>query len=59
MVDPDDLEAITDAVVRVLTEPLLRDQMTARGLDRARQFTWDRTARATLEVYRAVFAEAS
>jgi glycosyltransferase involved in cell wall biosynthesis len=59
LVNPEDLEGITDAVVRLLTEPLLRDEMTARGIDRARQFTWDRTARATLDVYRAIFGEAS
>jgi glycosyltransferase involved in cell wall biosynthesis len=59
LVEPEDLEGITEAVVRVLTEPLLHSEMTARGIDRARQFTWDRTARATLDVYRTVFAEAS
>jgi glycosyltransferase involved in cell wall biosynthesis len=59
LVEPLDLEGMVDAVVRMLTEPLLRGEMTARGIDRARQFTWDRTARATLDVYRTVFAEAS
>jgi hypothetical protein len=58
MVEPDDIEAIVGAVVRLLTDPLLRDEMTARGIKRARQFTWNRTARATLDVYRAICAEA-
>lgn len=59
LVEPESLEEITDAVVRVLTEPLLRSELTARGIQRAHQFTWDRTARATLDVYRAVLAEAA
>jgi glycosyltransferase involved in cell wall biosynthesis len=44
--------------VRVLTDPVLRTELIARGLERARQFTWDRTAMATLDLYRAVSAEA-
>jgi glycosyltransferase involved in cell wall biosynthesis len=59
LVEPEDLEAITDAVIRVFMDPLLRRDLTARGIERARQFTWDRTARATLDVYRAVSQEAS
>jgi glycosyltransferase involved in cell wall biosynthesis len=58
LVEPEDIEAIADAVVRILADPLLRRELAARGIDRARQFTWDRTARATLDVYRAVWAEA-
>jgi glycosyltransferase involved in cell wall biosynthesis len=58
LVEPEDLEAISDAVVRALTDPILRADLVARGLERASQFTWERTARATLDVYRAVSAEA-
>jgi glycosyltransferase involved in cell wall biosynthesis len=58
LVEPQDLEAISDAVVRALTDPILRADLVARGLERASQFTWERTARATLDVYRAVSAEA-
>jgi glycosyltransferase involved in cell wall biosynthesis len=59
IVEPDDIEAIADAVVRLITDPKVRDEMIARGIDRSGQFTWERTARATLDVYRAVVAEAS
>ena len=59
MVEPEDIEAIADAVIRLTTDLQLRDEMTARGIERAKQFTWERTAKATLDVYRAVAAEAS
>ena len=53
LVDPRRTEAITDGLVRLLTEDHLREELIARGLARARAFTWERTARATEEVYRA------
>jgi glycosyltransferase involved in cell wall biosynthesis len=59
MVEPDDIEGIAEGVARLITDYQLRDDMITRGLERARQFTWQRTARATLDVYRSVVAEAS
>jgi len=49
--DPLDEEAMTGAMVRALTDPDLRESLRARGLARASQFTWERTARETLNVY--------
>ena len=53
-VDPYDVDALADAMHRVLTDRDLREDLRARGLARARQFTWERTARETLAVYREV-----
>ncbi len=58
-VAPDDVAGLADACVRVLTDPLLCDEMRRRGIDRARSFTWERAASATLEVYRGVYEEAA
>jgi glycosyltransferase involved in cell wall biosynthesis len=55
-VDPDDPDAIATAIVRVLTDTPLRDDMRRRGLARAATFSWTRTARATLDVYDRVLA---
>lgn len=54
LLDPDDLDAWTDAIVRVLNDEPARMDMTARGLARATTFTWERTARLTWDVYRRV-----
>ena len=56
LVDPRRTEAITEGLVRLLTEDGLRQALIARGLARAGTFTWARTARATESVYRAVAA---
>jgi len=50
--DPHDEGAIADALRRLLDDATLREQLRARGLARAGEFTWQRTARLTLESYR-------
>ncbi len=46
-----DHESLAEAIQRVLDDANLRDQLRERGLERARQFSWARTARATIAVY--------
>ncbi len=55
--DPTDPDALAGAVVRGLGDAKLRRDLRARGLARAATFTWERTARQTLEVYREVYEE--
>jgi glycosyltransferase involved in cell wall biosynthesis len=43
----------------LLGEPALRESLRTRGLARVREFTWERTARLTLESYRRALASAS
>jgi glycosyltransferase involved in cell wall biosynthesis len=50
--DPHDEVAIAAALERVLSDPAEAEGWRARGLERAREFTWQRTARLTLESYR-------
>ncbi len=54
LVDPDDVDDIAQALIRVLTDGALRAGMRALGLAQAARFTWERTAQATLAVYREV-----
>jgi glycosyltransferase involved in cell wall biosynthesis len=49
--DPHDQAAIATAISRLLGDETLRARLQARGAARARQFTWERTARLTLESY--------
>jgi glycosyltransferase involved in cell wall biosynthesis len=52
LLDARDSDAWRDAIVRVVNDESLRDDLRARGLARAATYTWERTARLTLEVYR-------
>ncbi len=55
-VDPRDPRDIAAKVVRAAEDAELRENLIQRGLARARQFTWRRTAEATLKVYDEVLA---
>jgi len=54
-----DIDGLVEASVRVLTDDRLRQDLRRRGIERAASFTWERTAAATLEVYRSVHQEAT
>lgn len=49
-------EGIAQAMQRLFDDPAFRAEMQARSLARAAQFTWERTARATCNVYRSMLA---
>lgn len=52
MFDPHDERAIATAIETLLSQDdLARARTCERGLIRAEQFTWERTARATLDSY--------
>ena len=47
--DPLDVPAITDCLSRLLQDQPLRQRLIATGIERARGFTWDKAAKATLD----------
>jgi glycosyltransferase involved in cell wall biosynthesis len=49
--DPHDTAAIAAALKRLLDDPVLAADLVARGRERVREFTWQRTARLTLDSY--------
>ncbi len=50
-IDPQNIDEIADALAQLLTNSGLRQQCCERGLVRAAGFSWEHTARQTLEVY--------
>ena len=52
LIDPDDPEALADALHRALTDSALRAELQRKGFERARRFTWDQAAQAHLAAYR-------
>ncbi len=54
MVNPSDYKELAKAINEVLTNDDVRNSLINRGLERVKQFTWERTARETLAVYEMV-----
>lgn len=51
-VDPLDVEELAEAMRQVLDDEALRQEMRERGLQRAKGFSWTKTAQETVQVYR-------
>jgi glycosyltransferase involved in cell wall biosynthesis len=55
-IDPDDPEELARTIERVLHDPALQHELRHKGLDRVKEFSWERCARETLAVYQRVAA---
>jgi hypothetical protein len=52
--DPHDPKSIGETIVKLVSDPTVRQVYVERGLARAKQFTWDRCAHETLEALKTV-----
>ncbi len=50
LVDPYDVESIINGIEKIITDDELRERFCSKGLQRASQFTWERTADRTWQV---------
>ncbi len=53
-VNPYEVGSITEGLDRVLKDNLLRNSLISRGLERAKQFTWERSAKEHLQIFEEV-----
>jgi glycosyltransferase involved in cell wall biosynthesis len=51
VLDPDDTRHVAGALLSIYNQPDLAGSLRERGLVQASQFSWERTARETLDVY--------
>ncbi len=59
LVEPMDVEGITQAVLRIDGDVAFRQDLIDKGFARVREFTWRRTAEQTAEVYELVVTATS
>jgi glycosyltransferase involved in cell wall biosynthesis len=52
MVNPDNVFEIARGLKEILTDGALRTRLIAAGHVQVKRFSWDRTARETVDVYR-------
>lgn len=52
--NPYDTDSLVKSIRQSLTDDKLRDEMVRKGLRQAKKFSWEKTARQTMEVYEKV-----
>lgn len=52
LVDPLDIDALADGLRRLVFDEVLRSDLRRKGLERAQGYSWECTARETLDTYR-------
>ncbi len=55
MINPTDQESLKDKIMELLENSKLTEELIQKGLLRAKDFTWKRTAEETLTVYKKIF----
>jgi glycosyltransferase involved in cell wall biosynthesis len=59
LVDPYSAEAIAEGILTVLRSTHLRDDLRRRGLERAHEYSWNRSVRRVREIYAEVVQNAT
>lgn len=54
--DPLDARQLTTLLLEVMENENLRNELSGKGIERARQFSWEKTARATLKIYEDLYS---
>ena len=54
LVDPYDVDSIVDGMRRVLSDPALAAELRRKGIERAREFSWERSVAKTRQVYQQI-----
>jgi len=54
LIDPYSIDEITQAMLKLLKDNLLRERLIKKGLERSTNFSWQENARKTLAIYREV-----
>jgi len=57
LINPQDPNEIREAIIRILSDRALQERLRKEGIDRAKQFTWEKTARQIIRSYQKVVME--
>lgn len=57
LVEPTDPQAILHAIERIISNPVLAADLSAKGSGRAKQFSWDLMAQSYINLYKEVYNE--
>lgn len=52
LIDPNDFMQLAEAILKIISDSQLRQELIDKGKKRAKLFSWERTAKETLKAYR-------
>jgi glycosyltransferase involved in cell wall biosynthesis len=55
LVDPESPQSLANAILRISNDSKLRSELSRKGIERSRAFSWEKTAHETLKLYRDVW----
>jgi glycosyltransferase involved in cell wall biosynthesis len=56
LVDPNDPTDLAEAILKVISDSQFRRELIQKGKERAKLFSWERTAKETLKAYKSLLA---
>lgn len=56
LIEPNDAIGLAEALLQVITNSQLRNMLIEKGKERAKLYSWENTAKATLQAYRTLMA---
>ena len=59
LVDPKDVISLAEAILRVVSDPNLRNELIIKGKAQAKLYSWERTAKETLNAYKTIQGNSS
>lgn len=51
LINPYDISSLTDSIGKLINNESLRNELSKKGLERSKEFTWRKTAKKTLQAY--------
>jgi glycosyltransferase involved in cell wall biosynthesis len=54
LINPNDIDELSEAIFNIINDTKLKRDLKIKGLEKAKQFCWNDTAKKTLEVYKEV-----
>ncbi|MCP2727786.1 glycosyltransferase family 4 protein [Limnofasciculus baicalensis] len=54
LINPDDQMHLAEAILKVISDSQLRQQLIEKGKERAKLFSWERTAKETIKAYKSL-----
>ena len=54
LVDPDDVDEIAEAMLKVLTDSAKREQMIEKGFEQIKKFSWKDSAKKTIDIFESI-----